>query len=42
MGVNRKIQKQNKGEGKSHRPGILHGKNIMCRIQRQKEHNNVQ
>ena len=29
MGVNRKIQKQNKGEGKSHRPGIIHGKSIM-------------
>jgi hypothetical protein len=41
MGVNGNIQNKTIGEGKSHSPGILHGNIIMCRVRRQKGHNNV-
>ena len=29
------------GGGKSHNPGLLHGKSTTCRVGRQKEHNDV-
>jgi hypothetical protein len=42
MGVNRKIQNKTIVEGKSHSPGILHGKIIMCGVGRRMEHNIVE